>query len=77
MAKRALGPIANLVRHMRDSGTQRELLIADEEVRRGNKENMAKIAIPPEAIANAVAYAIGQPDDVEIGSIVVRPTAQN
>lgn len=51
--------------------------IADEAVRSAIEENMAKIAISPEAIAGAVAYAIGQPEDVEIGSIVVRPTAQN
>jgi NADP-dependent 3-hydroxy acid dehydrogenase YdfG len=50
--------------------------IADEKLRGDIEDNMAKIAILPEAIANAVAYAIGQPDEVEIGSIVVRPTAQ-
>lgn len=35
-----------------------------------------RIAIPPEAIARAIAFAIEQPADVEIGEIVVRPTAQ-
>jgi len=34
-----------------------------------------KIAIPPEAIARAIAYAIEQPADVEIGEAVIRPTA--
>jgi NADP-dependent 3-hydroxy acid dehydrogenase YdfG len=33
-------------------------------------------AIPPEAIARAIAFAIEQPDDVDVGEIVVRPTAQ-
>lgn len=33
-------------------------------------------ALPPEAIARAVAYAIEQPDDVDVGEIVIRPTAQ-
>ncbi|MBN8941998.1 MAG: SDR family oxidoreductase [Rhizobiales bacterium] len=33
-------------------------------------------AIPPDAIARAIAYAIEQPDDVDVGEIVVRPTAQ-
>lgn len=37
----------------------------------------AQIAISPDAIARAVAFAIEQPGDVEIGSIVVRPTAQD
>ena len=35
------------------------------------------LAISPEAIANAVIYAISQPYDVEIGDIVVRPSKQN
>ena len=38
---------------------------------------MAKIAIPPRAIARAIAFAIEQPADVDIGEIVVRPTAQS
>ncbi|TBB81106.1 oxidoreductase, partial (plasmid) [Rhizobium ruizarguesonis] len=29
------------------------------------------------AIARAIAFAIEQPADVEVGSIVVRPTAQD
>jgi NADP-dependent 3-hydroxy acid dehydrogenase YdfG len=35
-----------------------------------------KMAIPPEAIARAIAFAIEQPADVDVGEIVVRPTAQ-
>lgn len=34
------------------------------------------IAMPPETIAEAIAYAIGQPAGVNIGEIVIRPTAQ-
>lgn len=34
-----------------------------------------RIAIAPEAIARAVAYAIGQPADVDVSEIIVRPTA--
>ncbi|UUW08770.1 SDR family oxidoreductase [Flavobacterium plurextorum] len=41
------------------------------------KENMEKMAISPNAIANAVLYAIEQPSDVEIGDIVIRPSLQN
>jgi NADP-dependent 3-hydroxy acid dehydrogenase YdfG len=33
-------------------------------------------AIPPEAVARAIAFAIEQPDDVEIGDITIRPTVQ-
>ncbi|HEX6452659.1 MAG TPA: SDR family oxidoreductase [Trebonia sp.] len=35
-----------------------------------------KIAMPPEAVARAIAFAIEQPDGVDVGEIVVRPTAQ-
>ena len=35
-----------------------------------------KLAIAPEAIAQAIAFAIGQPADVDVGDITVRPTAQ-
>ena len=35
-----------------------------------------KIAIPPDAIARAIAFAIEQPEGVDVGEIVVRPTAQ-
>jgi NADP-dependent 3-hydroxy acid dehydrogenase YdfG len=35
------------------------------------------VALPPEAIARAIAFAIEQPDGVDVGDIVVRPTAQS
>jgi NADP-dependent 3-hydroxy acid dehydrogenase YdfG len=34
------------------------------------------IAMAPEAVARAIAFAIEQPPDVDVGEIVVRPTAQ-
>lgn len=34
------------------------------------------IAMPPDAVAAAIAYAIDQPAGVDVGEIVVRPTAQ-
>lgn len=40
-------------------------------------KNMDQLAIHPVAIAQAVIYAIGQPDHVEVGDIVIRPAAQN
>ena len=36
-----------------------------------------EIAIGPDAIARAVAYAVEQPADVDISEIAVRPTAQD
>jgi NADP-dependent 3-hydroxy acid dehydrogenase YdfG len=35
------------------------------------------VAQPAEAVASAVAYAIGQPAGVDVGEIIVRPTAQS
>ncbi|MGV9266114.1 SDR family oxidoreductase [Kitasatospora sp. NPDC003701] len=35
-----------------------------------------RIAIPPEAIARAIAFAVEQPATVDVNEIVVRPTAQ-
>jgi NADP-dependent 3-hydroxy acid dehydrogenase YdfG len=34
------------------------------------------MAIPPEAVARAIAFAIEQPSSVDVNEIVVRPTAQ-
>jgi NADP-dependent 3-hydroxy acid dehydrogenase YdfG len=39
-------------------------------------DTMDKLAISPDAIARAIAFAIEQPADVDVGEIVVRPTAQ-
>lgn len=43
----------------------------------GTRARMAAIGIPPEAIARAIGFAIDQPDDVDVGDIVVRPTIQD
>ena len=37
---------------------------------------MDKMAIPPVAIARAIAFAIEQPADTDVNEIVIRPTAQ-
>jgi NADP-dependent 3-hydroxy acid dehydrogenase YdfG len=36
-----------------------------------------KMAISPDAIARAIAFAIEQPPDVDVGDITLRPTAQS
>ena len=51
--------------------------ISDPQVRDGIRETAERIAIPPEAIARAIAFAIEQPATVDVGDIVVRPTAQS
>ncbi|QXE33609.1 SDR family oxidoreductase [Streptomyces sp. GMY02] len=49
--------------------------ISDSAVREAVQEQMG-IAIPASAIGAAIDYAIGQPLDVDVNEIVVRPTAQ-
>jgi len=49
----------------------------DPEVRQQAQSRMQTLGIEPGAVARAVAFAIEQPDDVEIGDITVRPTRQN
>lgn len=51
--------------------------IKNQQMKAAILENMEQMAISPEAIANAVLYAISQPKDVEVGDIVIRPAAQN
>ena len=40
------------------------------------RDSMDKMAISPDAIARAIVFAIEQPADVDVGEIIVRPTAQ-
>ncbi len=51
--------------------------IGDPGVRAAIEKRKQELAIGPDAIARAIAFAIEQPTEVEIGSIVVRPTAQD
>ena len=50
--------------------------IEDDEVRAQIQRNAEKFAIAPEAVARAIAFAIDQPRDVEVGDITIRPTIQ-
>jgi NADP-dependent 3-hydroxy acid dehydrogenase YdfG len=51
--------------------------IADPELRAAIVARRNELAIGPDAIARAIAFAIEQPADVEVGDLVVRPTAQD
>lgn len=46
------------------------------ELREQMKKAGEKLAMSPEAVARAVAYAIKQPADINIGEIILRSTAQ-
>jgi len=41
------------------------------------RDSMDKMGISPDAIARAIVFAIEQPADVDVGEIIVRPTAQS
>ena len=51
--------------------------IKDPAIRQHIQSSMEKMALSPEDIANTVAFVIGQPAEVEIGDIVIRPSVQN
>jgi NADP-dependent 3-hydroxy acid dehydrogenase YdfG len=46
-----------------------------DEAGRNEMTTFRKIAIPADAVARAIAYAIEQPNDVDVSELVVRPTA--
>jgi NADP-dependent 3-hydroxy acid dehydrogenase YdfG len=50
--------------------------IADPATRADLEQRRDLIAMAPAAVARAIAFAIEQPSNVDIGEIVVRPTAQ-
>jgi NADP-dependent 3-hydroxy acid dehydrogenase YdfG len=51
--------------------------IDDPDRRAWVRSNMDQFGLDADAVARAIAFAIEQPRDVEIGEIVIRPTVQN
>lgn len=51
--------------------------IKDENLKAAIKDKANKIAISANDIARAVVYAMSQPDEVEVGEIVIRPSVQD
>jgi NADP-dependent 3-hydroxy acid dehydrogenase YdfG len=51
--------------------------MTDPAVKEAMGKRIANVAISPDAIARGIAFAIKQPEEVDIGSIVIRPTAQD
>jgi NADP-dependent 3-hydroxy acid dehydrogenase YdfG len=56
--------------------TELDSSIDDAALREQIRRTMSDFGIPPEAVARAIAFAVEQPDDVEIGDITIRPTVQ-
>jgi NADP-dependent 3-hydroxy acid dehydrogenase YdfG len=50
--------------------------VPDEELRERLLDFRDRVAISPESVARAITYALEQPPEVDIGEIVIRPTAQ-
>src|SRR6476660_7167263 len=57
--------------------TQLDSSIDDVAVREQIRRTMNDFGLPASAVARAIAFAIEQPDDTEIGDITIRPTVQN
>jgi NADP-dependent 3-hydroxy acid dehydrogenase YdfG len=57
-------------------GTSFANSMTDPGIRAQIQKRMDEIALEPEAIARAMAFAIEQPDDVDVGDIIVRPSVQ-
>lgn len=50
--------------------------MTNQQVKAQTVASMEKFVMSPDAIARAIAFAIEQPADVDVGEIIVRPTAQ-
>jgi NADP-dependent 3-hydroxy acid dehydrogenase YdfG len=50
--------------------------ISEVDVQQTNKDYVGTVGISPDSFARVVAFAISQPEDVDINEIIFRPTAQ-
>jgi len=50
--------------------------ISDKEIQAQTKEFVSQIAIPADSFARMVAFAVNEPEDVDVNEILFRPTAQ-
>jgi NADP-dependent 3-hydroxy acid dehydrogenase YdfG len=50
--------------------------VTDPQVKARLAASRDELAIPPDAIARAIAFAVEQPGEVDVNEIVIRPTAQ-
>lgn len=51
--------------------------ITDQATKKLIEERLGGIAISPDAIARGIVFALEQPPEVDVGSLVIRPTAQD
>lgn len=50
--------------------------ISEADIQQANKDYVGEVGISPDSFARVVAFAISQPEDVDINEIIFRPTAQ-
>lgn len=50
--------------------------ISEKDIQQDTRDFVSKIAVGPDTFARTVAFAINEPDDVDINEILFRPTAQ-
>jgi NADP-dependent 3-hydroxy acid dehydrogenase YdfG len=50
--------------------------ISEKEIQAETRDFVSQIAVPADSFARMVAFAISQPDDVDVNEILFRPTAQ-
>ena len=50
--------------------------ISEKDIQEGTKDFVSKIAVGADTFARMVAFAISQPEDVDVNEILFRPTAQ-
>lgn len=50
--------------------------ISEKDIAEGVRKRVVEIAIPAESFARMVAFAISQPEDVDVNEILFRPTRQ-
>ena len=57
---------------------QTELLdhISVKDIQKANQEYVGKVGVTPDAFARLIAFAVSQPEEVDINEILFRPTAQ-
>jgi NADP-dependent 3-hydroxy acid dehydrogenase YdfG len=57
--------------------TELSASVTETDVAENVKKFYAEVAIPADSFARAVAFAIGQPEDIDINEILYRPTRQD
>jgi NADP-dependent 3-hydroxy acid dehydrogenase YdfG len=50
--------------------------ISEADIQQANKDYVGAVGISPDSFARVVAFAISQPDDVDINEVIFRPTSQ-